>query len=324
MPSLQPEDAMDGIPPAAAPPELQDLGFGLKLPGRSTRLLNQDGTFNVEKRGIPRRYSLSFYHALINMSWGRFVSSVFAIYVLVNLVFSLLYLAIGPEHLVGHDGTTMVTDFPDAFFFSAQTLTTVGYGRISPRGVAAGTLSAIESLMGLMGFALATGLLYARFARPKARLMFSANALVSPYRGGSGLMFRLANALENPLIEVEVQVSVSLVEGGSGARRFQELSLERRQIHFFPLSWTVVHPLGPDSPLAGFGPDDFRNRDGEIIVLVKAFDDSFSQTTYTRHSYRLDEVVYGARFAYIFGKNDDGAVTIDLHRIGEHEPAPLG
>lgn len=309
--------------------DLQDNGFGIKLPTPDktrtdgTRLINLDGSFNVERRGLPRGQALSVYQSLIAMSWPRFTAIVVGAYVSINLVFALLYLTLGIDHIAGHTGAAALDCFWDAYFFSAQTLTTVGYGRMSPTGFSASAVASLESLLGLMGFALGTGLLYSRFARPQARLLFSRQALIAPYRGGAGLMFRMANGRKNQLIEAEVQVSLSVANAKDGTRMYHELPLERRMIHFFPLSWTVVHPIDAASPLFGFGPEEFRRCDGEIFVQLKAFDDTFSQTIYSRYSYRLEDVVYGAKFAYIYGRSEKGAVTIDLHRIGEHAPAEI-
>ncbi len=311
------------VPKTAGNKEFQDLGFGTKIPSKKVRLLNRDGSFNVERRGIPMHMAFNVYHILTGISWPVFILLILCAYLTVNMLFSFLYLAIGVNHLVGHGGSGGMDAFWDAFFFSAQTLTTVGYGRISPEGIPASMVAAIESLAGLMGFALATGLLYSRFARPQGRILFSKHALIAPYRNGSAWMFRMANARNNQLIETEVQVSLSMVDPADGTRRFHELALERKSINFFPLSWTIVHPIDADSPLRGLTAEDFRDGDGEFFIQIKAFDDSFSQTVYVRNSFRFDEVVYGAKFEFIFGRAESGATTIDLHRIDEHAPADL-
>jgi inward rectifier potassium channel len=302
--------------------EFRDLGFGTKLPLNKNRLLNHDGSFNVERRGIPGHLVFSAYQVMINISWPAFILVVFLSYVIANLIFSFLYLGVGIDHLMGHDGNSKLGYFWDAFFFSAQTLTTVGYGRISPQGVTASMLAALESLGGLMGFALASSLLYARFARPRAKLIFSRRILISPYRDGSGLMFRMANARNNQLIDTEVQVSLSLANP-DGTRKFFDLSLERKMINFFPLSWTVVHPIDSESPLYGLNAESFSQGEGEFYVQVKAFDDTFGQTIYMRNSYTFAELIYGAKFAYIFSRSEKGTTVMDLHRLNEYEPAQL-
>ncbi|MDB5104264.1 MAG: ion transporter [Fibrobacteres bacterium] len=308
-------------PQKPAPEEFKDLGFGTRLAAQDARLLNRDGSFNVERRGLPPLFALNIYQELIKQTWPRFILTVLCFYVAVNMLFSLLYMAIGVRHLAGLDTSSVSNRFWDAFFFSAQTLTTVGYGRISPVGFITSMTAAFESLAGLMGFALATGLLYARFSRPQARMLFSKNALISPYRGGTALMFRVANGRRNEMIETEIQVALSL-PAPDGKRRFYDLPLERRSINFFPLSWTVVHPIDAESPLYGMGAEHFKDA-GEIFIQMKSFDDVFSQTLYIRSSYRFEDIVYGASFTFIFGRNERGATTIDLHRLDEHEPAEL-
>lgn len=319
MPSTA-EEAEDRLP---AGREFNDLGFGAKIPTRNARLLNQDGTFNVERRGVPLHVALNFYHLLTGISWPAFILVVLGGYLAANLAFSLVYMGLGVEHLVGHTGASEAEGFFDAFFFSAQTLTTVGYGRISPDGIATSMVASLESLAGLMGFALATGLLYSRFARARSRLLFSQSALIAPYRGGTAFMFRFANARKNQLIETEAEVSLSWIDPRTGSRSFQELPLERSRIQFFPLSWTIVHPIDKASPLWGMTAEDFRDGDGEFFVHIKAFDDVFGQTVYMRYSYRFEEVVFGAKFAFIFGRSPSGATTLDLDRLNEHEPADL-
>jgi len=295
----------------------EDLGFGTKVLGNKIRLLNHDGTFNVEKRGIPFHWGQNTYQLLLSLNWPIFILTVFSIYIFVNLLFSFAYIGLGVEHLAGQDGVTQMEKFWDAFFFSAQTLTTVGYGRISPHGVITSMLSSLESLVGLMGFAIGTGLLYARFAKPKVKVLFSDNILISPYQDGTGIMFRIANAKKNQLIEAGVQFNLSLGRP-DGTRQFFDLPLERKMIHFFALSWTIVHPIDGHSPLFGLTAEDFKTRDGEFYIQFKAFDDSFAQTIYIRNSYRFDEVIYGAKFNFIFGRNESGGTYIDLDRLNEH------
>jgi inward rectifier potassium channel len=174
-----------------------------------------------------------------------------------------------------------------------------------------------------MSFAIGTGLLYGRFARPKAHILHSPQALIAPYQGGVALMFRIANERSHQLIEVEVQVSASFVKGENAAEReYHNLALERNSVNFFPLSWTVVHPIDERSPLFGLTEAALSERDPEIFILIKGFDDVFSQVVHSRFSYKAQEIAWGARFVKIF-EQDGSHVAIDLDRLGEHEPAIL-
>ncbi len=221
--------------------EKRDLGFGSKLYRQGVRLINKDGSFNVERRGIPWLRPYDFYNTLLIMSWLKFFGLVFAYYFTINIIFSLLYLSVGIQNLDGTMGETPFEHFLDAFFFSAQTITTLGYGRISPMGTGASVIAAIESLIGLLVFALVTGIMYGRFARPNARIRFSNNMLVSPYQDGKGLMFRLANMRSSELIETEVQVIASMIDSGLHNRIFKNLELQLINENFLALSCTVTH-----------------------------------------------------------------------------------
>jgi inward rectifier potassium channel len=298
--------------------EFQDLGLGTRTTGQGERMVNPDGTFNVERRGLSYFEEKGIYHWLISMPWSRFVLLLVGGYILLNLVFALLYVVVGLDNLDGMRASSSMGKFWEAFFFSAQTFTTVGYGRVNPVGFSANIIASIESMGGLMAFALATGILYGRFSRPSAKILFSDNAIVAPYRDGTGLMFRIANQRSNQLIEVEVTVTLSYVDENDRSKRlFRGLDLERRSINFFPTTWTVVHPITEDSPLYFFTPEDFINKETEILILLKAFDDTFSQIVYSRSSYRGEDIVVGAKFNIIFGQNNKGVTTVDLHRINE-------
>ncbi len=187
-------------------------------------------------------------------------------------------------------------------------------------GLAANSLVAAEAMCGLLGFALGTGLLFARFSRPNAKILFSHHAIVAPYRGGLGFEFRMINARHTQLIDVEVTVLLSRLEedGERHVRRFHELTLERKQVKFFPLHWTVVHPIDDHSPLKGTTQQALEASDAEFLILLKAIDEDFSQTVHARSSYKHDEVIVGARFGDIFRDSEDGRVSVDaslLHAV---------
>jgi inward rectifier potassium channel len=300
----------------------RDLGFGSKVYGKRVRMINADGSTNVSKRGRGWFRPYDLYHRLILMPWTHFVGGVVVAYLLVNVVFSAAYILIGMDSLAGVSGVTAFDQFLDAFFFSAQTVTTLGYGRIAPVGAAASTVAALESMVGLLGFALATGLLYGRFSRPHARIKFSKMAIVAPYEGQSGFMFRMANERSSELIEAEVQVMLSYVDPEQGKRDFEVLSLEINKINIFALSWTVVHPIDQESMLWGKGADFLESCDAEFIILVKAFDDSFGTTVYQRMSYKFWEVQFGKKFVPIALPNEK-FIQLDLDRLSEVIAAPL-
>jgi inward rectifier potassium channel len=301
-----------------------DFGFGARVAQQSQRrLLNRDGSFNVVREGLPYFRSLSPYHALLTLSWPRFFALVAAGYFATNLLFAVLYFSCGPHALDGWHTDTPFARFEDAFFFSVQTLATIGYGRMTPNGVLVNLLVTVEALVGLMGFALATGLLFARFSRPTAQLVFSRNAVVAPFRGGSALMFRLANERSSQLTEVSAVVSLSRLEDSPAGpvRRFHELRLDRAKVVFLPLHWVVVHPIDETSPLRGVEETAFRASHAEILILLSAMDETFSQTVHARTSYRAEEVVWNARFADMFLRTDEGLVGVDLRRLHDLEPS---
>jgi len=302
----------------------RDLGFGGKATEARVRLLNRDGSFNVERRGISFFRSLNLYHTLLTMSWMKFNAIIILLYLIVNLFFAFLYVLIGVEHLAGIDARTWMAKFSDAFFFSTQTFTTVGYGRINPVGFSANAISAVESLTGLLAFALATGMLYGRFSRPVAKILFSKVGVIAPYQNITGFMFRTANQRINQLIEVQAEVNLAMLENVDGKmiRRFYELELERQKVNFFHLSWTIVHPITEASPLFGVTEEGLRASDAEFFVLLKAFDDTFSQTVHSRTSYKHDEVKFNSSFTKIIYIAESGKAAVDLSRIHDVEPIP--
>jgi inward rectifier potassium channel len=307
------------IRPAPAAEDVnRDLGLGDRVAqGSRQRLLNRDGSFNVRRIGLSYFRSLSLYHHLLTISWTRFFLDVAAFYLVSNLLFAAAYVWCGPEALAGTRGVTVPERFLESFFFSVHTLATIGYGTLSPRSLAANVLVTVEALVGLMGLALVTGILFARFSRPSAQILFSRQAVVAPYRGGSGLMLRIANERTTQLIEVEATLSMNRWEGGR--RRFYELPLERKKVLFFPLHWVIVHPIDEQSPLRGVSEEEFRASDAEILVLLTAVEEDFGQKVHARCSYKPEEVVWGARFVDLYLKSDDGTLGIDIGRLHQIE-----
>lgn len=294
-----------------------DPGLTQKLTVPLRRAINKDGTFNVHRRGTTWRDTNGYLY-LINVSWIGFFASVLAGYCMVNTLFAFAYYALGPEQLQGADAPTNFAHFLNSFFFSAHTLTTVGYGSISPKGTAANFVAAFEAMVGLMGFALATGLLYGRVSKPSARIGFSEKMVMARYQDGSALQFRIVNLRQNNLMELEAKVMLMVVEGAPGSlkRDYQVLKLERPSVYFFPLTWTIVHPIDDRSPLHGKTPADLERLQAEILILVKGFDDTFSQTVHARYSYRYDEIVWGASFAPAFDVDRQGDIVLEVNQVG--------
>ena len=316
--------------------DLRDLGFGSVVSRESQqRLLNRDGSFNVERKGLSVLESLSPYHVLLTMPWSLFFALGAGWYFLENVLFALLYLACGSGALVSTAPGISQHPFWRAFFFSVETVSTIGYGNIVPVSLAANVLVAVEALTGLAGFALITGLLFARISRPTANMLFSSHAVVAPYQGITALEFRVANARSNELIEVNAKVVISRFEkiDGVHTRRYYPLNLERDGVVFLPLTWTVVHPIDESSPLYGQTKESLQDSNLEVLVLLKAFDETFSTIVQTRTSYTFDDIVWEARFANAFmahaaerfanRRRKDGKVAVDMRLFDIIEPVPM-
>lgn len=308
----------------ATPKQSFDPGLTQQFSGELRRAVNKDGTFNVRRRGAPLA-SKNPYLFLVDTTWPRFICCVFLAYLAVNLLFAAIFMAVGIQDLVGEGVNTGVGPFLSAFFFSVHTLTTVGYGSVYPRGIAANSVAAIEAMIGLMGFALATGLLYGRFSRPSARIVFSHSMLVAPYQGIAALMFRVANQRNNNLLDLEAKLMLMTVERENGVlkRKYAGLTLEREKVNFFPLTWTVVHPIDEGSPIYNKTAADLAALEAEFLVLIKGFDETFSQFVNARFSYRHDEMVWGARFLPAFQVDPGGDLILELDRVNDQTAAEV-
>ena len=306
--------------------ESKDLGFGAVVTKESRqRFVNRDGSFNARRAGLAFWTSLSPYHLLLTVSWGKFLGLTTLYFVLLNLVFALAYLACGEGALAGATDDYLPSSFWRAFFFSVHTFATIGYGNISPVGMAANLIVVVESLAGLLATALITGVIFARFSRPTAKIVFSNQAVIAPYKDITGFMFRITNARKNQLINLEAKVSLSLYVQGNGPtnRRFYQLKLERSRVDLFPLSWTVVHPIDEESPLSGYTPEQLSQADAEFVILLTGLDESISQTVHTRSSYKHHEIVWNAKFSNLYEPLVDGEpITIDVSKIHDIEKLP--
>ncbi|HEY9178148.1 MAG TPA: ion channel [Flavipsychrobacter sp.] len=304
---------------------VENTGFS-NITGRGARLINKDGSLNLRKTGMPVWEQISLFHTLIRMKTWKFLLSVLMFYAITNMFFALLYIAVGVENLQGISGDSqdLLNGFQQAFFFSSQTLTTVGYGHISPIGLSANIVAAIESFVGILSFAMVTGLLYGRFTLPKAYLKFSDNIIVAPHKGYRALMIRLASYKNNHITDVEAKMTVALrvMENGKEVTRFFTPKLEIDRITSLALSWTIVHLINEESPFYEMGKEELQKADFEIMYHIRGFDDHFSNIVQQRSSYTEDELVYGAKFLPAFHSAEDGSTTVlELDKLNLHEPA---
>ncbi len=305
-----------------------EFGFGSNTNSARQRLINKDGTANVIRLGEPRFQVINTYHNLIEMPWWKFNLLLLAVYIIANLLFTLLYYLLGAENINGMIYENNFEKFTEVFFFSAQSLTTVGYGRLNPVGVIQGSIATLEAMLGLLSFAVATGLLYGRFSRPNAKLIFSNHAVIAPYRHEkfgdreiSALLIRLANARNKSLIEVEGQVLISYNQGEEGnvKRKYQVLDLEIHKITYLALSWTLAHPITENSFFHGLSREDLIAMDVELLVNIKGVDESYAQQVYARTSYKAEEIIPRARFVRAIVELPDGNTAIDLKKISSYE-----
>ena len=317
------QDRVAAVPPPREDAALTDLGFGSVVARESRqRLLNRDGTFNVRREGLRFWESLSAYHYLLTISWTKFFAIVVAAFLAANAMFALLYVLAGDGALHGVHARTFGGRFLENFFFSVHTLATIGYGTIAPATLLANVIVTVETLIGLVGVAVIAGISFGRFSRPVANIVFSRNAVIAPYRGGRAFMFRIVNRRSNQLVDVSARVLLSRRKRESSVndREFIQLKLERDAVAFFPLSWTIVHPLDNDSPIRHWTAADVIECDAEFLLLLNAFDETFSQTVHTRSSYKANEIVWGARFSSMFNPtDDDGTISVDIRKLHDIE-----
>jgi inward rectifier potassium channel len=275
-----------------------NTGFGVNSSDYGGRFLNKNGKPNIEKKGVGYFERISWYHVLLEMPRWKFFTTILLFYFCINLLFGFFYFLVGVNQLTGINTHSRLQEFAQAFFFSCQTFTTVGYGKVSPNSFITDSLSSLEALIGWSSFAMVTGLLYGRFSRPKAYIRFSENALLAPFHEGNAIMLRLAPFKNTTLTDAEAKVTLGLIveEKGKLINKFFQLALEYEKVNSLTLSWTLVHPISERSPLYNFTEEDFKNAQGEILVFIKAFDDMFSNVVVARTSYKLNEVILGAKF----------------------------
>src|SRR5258706_774730 len=305
-----------------------DTGFGSNASVYGGRFINRDGSFNLRREGAPFWDRFNIYQVMISLPLWKFMTAIFVFFVVINLLFTSIYFLLGPEQLTGLLANTTWEKFKELYFFSTQTFTTVGYGRINPIGDGANFVASLEALSGLLSFALATGLIYGKFSRPRAHLVFSDHALISPYREGTGLMFRFACYKErHALTDVEVQVNLALLvqEKEQPVYKFYDLPLERKRIENLPMNWTVVHQINEASPLLGLTAEDMKTADVELYVHVRGFDDVYANVVLKRTSYTYEEIRFNRKFVPMYRESENGKTTIlEMHKLNQSIPVIQG
>ncbi|MCV9388153.1 ion channel [Reichenbachiella ulvae] len=300
--------------------EIQDPGLGLKFERVANRSINKDGSFNVKRVNFGYHFK-NTYQSLIRMNWFLFFVVVTVFILGSNLLFAGAYFLAGRAELSGLFSHNEWDHFLQCVYFSFQSFTTVGFGSISPVGHFSSIVSSIESVYGLISFAFITGLLYGRFSRPQAMFKYSKNALIAPYKDGKSLQFRFVNRRSSQIIELSADVMLSYNKkiGGSYARKFSRLQLEIDSILFLPLNWTLVHPIDEKSPLYSLTQEELVEGGAEIMILIKGFDDTFSQIVHSRYSYTFDEVVWDAKFVKPYHVDENGEMVLDKDLVDEYE-----
>jgi len=278
------------------------------------------GPTEVTKLGVPGFDWHDAYHTIMSLTWPRFFSGIVLVYFLVNLVFATAY-------FIGENAVTNARSFTDCFFFSVETLATVGYGVMSPASTYGHSVATAEIIAGMLSMAVITGLLFARFSKPTARVLFSRVAVVTPYEGVPTLMLRVANQRRSYIVEATATLSLVRDEEtseGHRLRRFYELKLERARSPVFALTWQIMHRIDEDSPLRGVTVQSIRDGDMRLTLTLSGVDETFAASVTARQGYSHEDILFDQRFVDIFIDGDHPRhFYIDLDRFHDVEPAPV-
>ncbi|MCL1463247.1 ion channel [Argonema galeatum] len=280
---------------------------------------SRDRSLNVIRKGSSHSHWRDPYHLLLTVSWPKFIAIISLYYVVANALFALAYLAGGDCIENAHPGS-----FSDAFFFSVQTMASIGYGAMYPRTYYANVVVSIEALAGLMGLAMATGLMFARFSRPTARVLFSRVAAIAPHNGVPTLMFRAANERHNQILSAEMRVSLlrdEVTAEGQAMRRFYDMKLLRSKTPIFALTWTIMHPIDEMSPLYGLTAESLAETNLDLVVTLTGLDETVSQTIHARHNFVAQDIRWNMRFVDIFSRMPEGKLAIDYTHF--HDVTPV-
>lgn len=301
--------------------KIKDPGIGYSSFKNAKSIINKDGTSNVIHRNRKRSVD-DLYTYFIEISWFRFFILVICLYIVLNIVFGIIYYIIGIDQITPSTGK-LWEDLLNGFFFSAQTLTTVGYGGIAPHGTAANMIAAFEAMIGLLGFSFITGLLYGRFSKPRASVKFSKQFIIRDFKEGKALMFRLMNCRKTLMIEPQITVMLSITDqtkSGDFKRNFYRLNLERDKIIYLPTIWTIVHEINEDSPLHPYLKTDMSNLDAELYILLNYHEESFAQKVYNVYSYKFNELLADVSFEPSFAFDREGNTVLDHSKLNQVIP----
>lgn len=301
--------------------ETDQTAFSAEVIGDDYRLINSDGTFNIKRIGSS---GTNVYEKVLENSWTAIIAGFLFFYFAINSVFALIFICIGVENIRGATTGSFFDEFTQMIYFSFQTFTTVGYGYMSPSGQEANLFAAFVAFIGLISFAILTGLSFAKFSKPKAHIQFSDKMLIAPNpkrNNSPSLQFRIVNQTNNQIIDLEARVTLAWLENIDGImrRRFERLDLEIELIHLFPLNWTIVHHINEDSPLFGKTLENFIQNKMEILVLIKGFDDTYSQMVHSKRSYSCCDLIEGAKFVTMYENTEDKTI-LRLSKLNEYEP----
>ena len=290
------------------------------MPSKAYRAtIARDGSTAATRIGVNPFSISEIYSSLVTMSWSKFALLLLIPFFFLTLLFTVINVIVGFEHFNGLNSHESIGKFWEIFIFNAQTLTTVGGTGIAPIGFINSVVLTIESMTAMLGAAVITGLLYARFSKPSIGIIYSRNALIAPYRDGKALMFRIANAKKNEVVEMHIQVWLITNDLASTKREIKVLALERSYMPFLAHSLTVVHPLNEQSPLKDFNWYDTDKTQFEIGVWLNAIDRVTGQNVFSGQTYFMHDVVRDAKFRPCMDVNEEGHFLIYLNKLNDHE-----
>lgn len=292
---------------------IKDPGLGNSSSPFAKHFITKKGNYCVRHLNKKRKFSEA-YDFLLRISWSYFFTLSLATYLLANIIFATIYLLIGVDQISILDNQLSFSDYLNAFFFSCQTFTSLGYGSMSPNGISSGIVSSIESFFGLLFFAFVTGLLYGRFSKPRPSLRFSKNIVLREFNGKNAIMFRVVNNRVNAMIRPKIKVNLALTtqnSSGEFVNNFYDLNLENDAITYLPTTWTIVHEIDAKSPLFEFASEELVKLHGEFLILMSYYDEAFNQEVYQMYSYSLKEIKLNHKFVKAYYYDAKGNMTMD-------------